>query len=171
MIQVTLQFSTIAAAVAALAKIPEADAAFAAVTGVSADEKSAVLGTTPTAAPGKSKGASSAAKTAPSPTTAAAAPSPSAPSPAAPAPAPTATPPAAAAGSAADKVDYPTLQKAVFKLVGLVKAAGNDPQVEVLGIARKLAGADDATFKELPPELWKDALDQVQAKTLQLEAA
>lgn len=172
MIQVTLQFSTIAAAVAALAKIPEADAAFATTAGVSADEKAAVLAApapapAPTAAPGKPKAVKPAPAATPSTAQASDASTPKS------EPASPTTPPAAApaAAPAADKVDYPTLQKAVFKLVGLVKAAGDDPGVQVLGIARELAANDSATFKELPPELWKTALDRVQAKTIELEAA
>jgi hypothetical protein len=176
MIQVTLQFSTIAAAVSALARI-DADAIVAGdpiphatvSSGVSANEKAAVLAApaaTPTAAPGKPKAVKPA--TAATPSTAQASDASTQKS----EPASPTTPPAAAPAAApAEKLDYPTLQKAVFKLVGLVKGAGKDPNVEVLGIARELAANDGATFKELPAELWPAALERVAAKTLELEAA
>jgi hypothetical protein len=153
-IQVTLQFSSIAAAVSALARI-DADAIVAGnpvphaaiSTGVTANEKAAVLLATEAAmadtveAPGKP----SAAPTARSPRTAAAAPSPSAPSDAAPAPAPTATPPAADASSA---FDYAVLQKAVN---AAVPKHGKD---KLLAIAAK-HGAK--TFKDLQPAQWQAA--------------
>lgn len=159
MIQVTLTFNSIAAAVAALAKIPEADAAFAKAApvstavdqstdltrlpAVSPEEKAAVLGNAPPAP-------SSAAPTAPSPRTAAAAPSPNAPSPAAPAPAPTATQPAATASSASAEGEfkYETLQKAVN---AAVPKHGKDA---LLAIAKR-HGADN--FKVLPANKWAEA--------------
>ena len=157
MIQVQLQFATIAAAVAALARIDASaivhgDAVPAATitTGVSAEEKATVLGK-----PEKAK-AEPKAKATPAAATASTTP---------------AQEPATTPAASADKVDYATLQKAVFKLVGLVKATGSDPAVEVLGIARELAANDSATFKELPAEQWPVALARVQAKTLELEAA
>ena len=134
MIQVTLSFTSVAAAIAALSKIPEADAAFATTTGVSAEEKAAVV------QPGKP----SAAKTAPSPRTAEAAPSTPAPSDAAPAPAPTTTQQTADAPS----VTYPDLQKAVLTLHKRNPKAAQP-------IAQSL-GAD--TFKLLKPEQWAEAL-------------
>ena len=152
MIQVTLTFNSIAAAVAALSKIPEADAAFAKTAAVSADEKTAVLLATETAladtveAPGKP----SAAPTARSQRTAAAAPSPSAQQAAAPATQTTATQPSADASSASggDAFDYATLQKAVNA------AVPKHGKENLLAIA-KAHGADN--FKGLDASKWAAA--------------
>jgi hypothetical protein len=79
---------------------------------------------------------------------------------AAPAPAPKA-PPAEAAKPAAKAVAYPELQKAVFALAGKAKALGLDTNEHVLAIAKGLGGA---TFKDLAPENFAAALEQVNAK-------
>lgn len=143
MIQVTLQFSSIAAAVAALARI-DADAI------VAGDP---VPAATIVEAPGKSKAKPSAAPTAPSQPTAEAAPSQPAPSADAPESKTTATEPAAAAPSASapadDKpFDYTVLQKAVNERVAKF---GKDA---LLAIATKHGAA---TFKALDASKWAAA--------------
>lgn len=65
-------------------------------------------------------------------------------------------PPASTA--AADKVDYPTLQKAVFTLAGKSRDAA----------AALAASFGVKTFKELPESKWAEALAAVQAKTAEL---
>jgi hypothetical protein len=156
MIQITLQFSSIAAAVSALARI-DADAIVAGDpvphATVSSDKSSKPAGE----APGKRN----AATTAPSPRTAEAGPSPSAPSADAPAPSSAATAPAAAASSASPQVSYPDLQKAVLTLHKM------DPTAAV-PIAKGL-GAD--TFKLLPEAKWAEALAQVNAAIEQRKVA
>jgi hypothetical protein len=78
------------------------------------------------------------------------------------APAPTtAQEPAAAAKPKADSVDYPTLQKAVFKLAGISR--------DEAGAAAKAFGVN--TFKELPSEKWGEALKSVEAKIAELSEA
>jgi hypothetical protein len=79
---------------------------------------------------------------------------------AAPAAAPKA-PPAEPAKPAAKAVAYPELQKAVFALAGKAKALGLDTNEHVLSIAKGLGGA---TFKDLAPENFAAALEQVNAK-------
>lgn len=59
------------------------------------------------------------------------------------------------------KVDYPTLQKAVFALAGKSREAA----------AAVAASFEVKTFKELKEEQWGDALDAVNAKIAELEAA
>jgi hypothetical protein len=64
-------------------------------------------------------------------------------------------------------VDYPTLQKAVFDLVGAVKAKGLDPAEHVLGIAKKFGYDNFAKMKEAGPEgamQFESALAAVHAK-------
>lgn len=64
-------------------------------------------------------------------------------------------------------VDYPTLQKAVFDLVGAVKAKGLDPAEHVLGIAEKFGYPNFAKMKEAGPAgamQFEPALAAVQAK-------
>lgn len=140
MIQITLQFTTIAAALKALHAVDEsALAGLPTIVDVKTDAPA------PTAAPGKS--AKSAATPAPSPRTAeavvAAAPAPST-EPPAPQPA---TETAAAATSAA-KVEYKDLQQAVLKLHKM------DPTAAV-PIAQSLGAP---TFKALAEDKWAEAL-------------
>lgn len=145
MIQVTLQFSSIQAAVAALARI-DADAIVAG---------NPVPAATVVEAPGKP----SAAPTAPSQPTAEAAPSTPAPWADAPESKTTATEPTAAATSA--PVAYADLQKAVLTLHKM------DPTAAV-PIAKAL-GAD--TFKLLPDSKWAEALAKVNAAIEQRKVA
>ena len=98
-------------------------------------------------APAKTK----AEKTAAAPAPAAVAPSPE------PAAAVSAPPPpvsAPATVSAPPTTDYPTLQKAVFKLAGLSR--------EVVGAVAESFGVK--TFKDLAPERWSEALAAVNAE-------
>lgn len=70
-------------------------------------------------------------------------------------------------------VDYPTLQKAVFDLVGAVKAKGLDPAEHVLGIAKKFGYDNFAKMKEAGPEgamQFEPALAAVQAKAAEIAA-
>ena len=60
-----------------------------------------------------------------------------------------------------ETVDYPTLQAAVFKAAKINKAA-------TLAVAGELGSA---TFKELAPALWGEALAKVQALIDQAEVA
>jgi hypothetical protein len=82
---------------------------------------------------------------------------------AAPTPAPSPAPAAAApvADKAASGVDYPTLQKAVFKLVGIDKAAA----------AAVAAALNTPTFKVLPAERFAEALAAVEEKLAELAVA
>lgn len=82
-----------------------------------------------------------------------------------PAPAPSADAQPAKGG---DKVDYPTLQKAVFKLAAFVKENALDADEHVLSIAKKHGGD---TFKALKPEAWGAALKDVEVKFADLSAA
>jgi DNA replication initiation complex subunit (GINS family) len=137
MIQVTLTFSTIAAAVKALSTVPEFDAALAQTT--EALKKSDASAATPARSQPTARAVAGAAqepstgKQEPQKDTAA----------------------DVGASSAADAVDYPTLQKAVLALHKL------DPKA-ALPIAKEL-GAD--SFKLLKPEQWADALAKVLAAT------
>lgn len=63
--------------------------------------------------------------------------------------------------NSAPAVDYPTLQKAVFKLAGESREAA----------AAVAASFGVKTFKELPQGQWAEALAAVQAKTTELGAA
>lgn len=141
MIQVTLQFASIAAAIKALTNVPEADAA---------------LGTTRDAAPAPAK---------PKAVEKAAAPAASE----APAQSPAPAPGAAAKESApaepkAPSVDYPTLQKAVFALAG----KGTEGRAAAGELAQSFGVK---TFKELAPEKWGAALVAVNAKIAEFETA
>lgn len=84
------------------------------------------------------------------------------------------TPAAAAVASSSEpKVDYPTLQKAVFALVGAVKGKGLDPAEHVLGIAKGFGYANFAAMKDAGPEGAKhfaDALAKVNAKAAEVAA-
>ncbi len=83
-------------------------------------------------------------------------------------------PTAATAQTAAPSVDYPTLQKAVFELVGKVKAKSLDPAEHVLGIAKGFGFPNFAAMKDAGPDGAKhfaDALAAVAAKHAELEAA
>lgn len=74
---------------------------------------------------------------------------------------PASSPEASASAPAADAVDYPTLQKAVFALAGKSREAAGAVAAS-LGVK---------TFKELPDTRWGEALSAVLAKTAELEAA
>ncbi len=157
MIQIKLQFATLAAAVAALARI-DADALvhgdmppnakishtplpeIVPPPAVSAEEKAAVLGTKPV----KPKASSAAAQTA---TPAATQPS-------------VATARTDAPEPGAPTVDYATLQKAVFKLAA---APGGRQKCTELCTALGVA-----SFKELPAERWADALAKVTAASAEV---
>lgn len=106
---------------------------------------------------------------APKPKAAAKAPPPAAAAPAEPAPTPAPSPaPAAAAPAPAGKaVDYPTLQKAVFELAGLVQKKGLDSAEHVLSIA---VGLGAPNFKALDAGKWSEALEAVKAKTAEVAA-
>lgn len=70
-------------------------------------------------------------------------------------------------------VDYPTLQKAVFDLVGAVKAKNLDPAEHVLGIAKKFGYDNFAKMKEAGPEgamQFEPALAAVLAKSAEIAA-
>ena len=70
-------------------------------------------------------------------------------------------------------VDYPTLQKAVFDLVGAVKAKGLDPAVHVLAIAKQFGYDNFAKMKEAGPEgamQFEPALAAVKAKAEEVAA-
>lgn len=70
-------------------------------------------------------------------------------------------------------VDYPTLQKAVFDLVGAVKAKNLDPAEHVLGIAKQFGYDNFAKMKEAGPEgamQFEPALAAVKAKALEIAA-
>lgn len=149
MIQITFQFTDIAAAAALLAKLNGHEAA--AIVEAPAPAVVKAVAKAAGEAPGKP-----AATTAPSPRTAEAAPAPVS---AAPAPSSEATPPAAAATSA--PVAYADLQKAVLTLHKMDPAAA-------VPIAKGL-GAD--TFKLLPDTKWAEALAQVNAAIEQRKAA
>lgn len=72
-----------------------------------------------------------------------------------------APPVSAPAASALPSTDYPTLQKAVFKLAGLSR--------EVVG--EVAASFEVKTFKDLAPALWGDALAAVNAAIATQEEA
>jgi len=133
-IQITLNFTSIEAARAALLEIP-----------------ASVLVSTP--APAKAETPKPAA-TPPAAGTKAAKPAPATESPSDPKPAaaPTAPAPVAApSASSAASVDYPTLQKAVFALAGKSREAA----------AAVAASLGVKTFKELPEGKWAEALAAV----------
>lgn len=139
---ITLNFATLAelsAAVAKLAGDPPAASASA-------------VSPSPAPSPSPSPKAKAAAKAADPVVSEEPAPSP------APAPAAAAKPPA---------VDYPTLQKAVFELAGLVQKRGLDSAEHVLSIARSLGAPN---FKGLDPSKWDEALAAVKAKNAEVAA-
>lgn len=68
---------------------------------------------------------------------------------------------------AKDKVDYPTLQKSVFELAGLVQKKGLDSTDHVLAIAVK-HGAPN--FKGLTADVYAAALADVKAKIVEVAA-
>ena len=161
MIQVTFNFSSIAAAAALFGKLNGSELG-AIVDAPPAEIVKAVAKiASPSATddfpePGmQAPGKPSAATTAPGPSTAAAV------ADAAPATSTEATKPDAGANSASPPVAYPDLQKAVLALHKL------DPSAAI-PIAKSL-GAD--TFKVLPEAKWAEALDLVKAKTAELQAA
>lgn len=142
MIQVTLSFTSIAEAVAALSKL---DASHVAVN---------VAPEVASAKPGKP----SAAKTAPSLPTAEAAPSTPAPSADAPEPkAPEATPQAADAPSASPTADTPAFEYATLQKAVNVRIAKHGKD-KLLAIAKKHGGD---TFKALTADAWAAAYEDV----------
>lgn len=81
------------------------------------------------------------------------------------------TPVAAASTTQPDAVDYVTLQKAVFALVGTVKAAGLDTTEHVLGIAKSFGFENFAAMKAAGPvgaSFYTKALAAVTAKAAEL---
>lgn len=167
MIAITLNFTSIEAAVRALREIPENLLVNHAATLVAESEAPAP----------KAPKAAKAAKDATSPATAAPAAAPeektpsseastttqpaAAPGAADPKPVVEASAPAAPAASPASSVDYPTLQKAVFALAGKSREAAA-AVVQSFGVK---------TFKELPQDKWAEALGAVTEKLAELEAA
>jgi phage-related protein len=161
MIQITLNFSSIEAARAALLEIPSSVL-------VGVDSPKAVQAQEP--APGQATAAASAA-----PKKTVAAKAPAAQSAETPAPASTAatsegngvgTSPAASTTAStasssepASSVDYPTLQKAVFALAGKSREAA----------AAVAASLGVKTFKELDASKWAEALGAVTEKLAELE--
>jgi hypothetical protein len=115
----------------------------------------------PSEAPEKSQAKPKSATTARSQPTAEAAQSKGDPSTAAPATSTEVTKQPATANSAADAVDYPTLQKAVAKLFA------KDAKAPVQ-IAKDL---NFDTFKAMPADAWGKALDAVNSKLAELEIA
>jgi len=146
MIEITLKFSTIAEAAAAMNQFNGTQLGATTIV-VKPDAKPAAVAEKPKAE-----------KTAAAQATQAAAPDQEA----------AVTPPSAATvQTAAQAVDYPTLQKAVFKLSGIVKGAELDATEHILGIAKSM-GAEN--FKTLAPAQWTEALAKVNAKIAALEA-
>lgn len=146
MIEITLKFASVALAAAALNQLNGSQLAAATVT------------ETPAAPAGKPK-AEKPAAAASTEKTATTSPG---------AEAVKTQPDAAAASSSEPKVDYPTLQKAVFALVGAVKAKGLEPAEHVLGIAKSFGYANFAAMKDAGPEGAKHfaaALAAVSAKS------
>jgi hypothetical protein len=155
---ITLSFPTLTELHAAIAKLL-GTAEQAVVADIKAAEQ-AVVADVKAAVKGKPKAEKPAAS--PAPDAAA-----SAPAPVASAPAASATPPvdapAASTSPKADAVDYPTLQKAVFKLAGIA-GTGRDAATSLL------AQFAVKTFKDLDSSKWTEALAAVEAKIEQLSA-
>lgn len=86
--------------------------------------------------------------------------------PAASAPTPEPSPPPAAAAKT-PAVDYPTLQKSVFELAGLVQKKGLDSTEYVLSIAVALGSPN---FKGLPADKWGSALQAVKDQIVAVAA-
>lgn len=157
MIQVTLQFRTLAAAVKALSEIPESSIAGQTIV---MEESTPLPKIEPPKAekakaekPAKQEVAPAPGPTAaPAPVAAPASTSKSAPTSA---PATPAEPPASA-----DAVTYPVLQKAVFTLATKSRDKASEV-VNSFGVK---------TFKELPADKWAAALDAVNAAIAELGA-
>lgn len=141
MIQITLNFTTLALAIAALNQLNGSQ--LGAATIIDTD-----TGKAPAPAPKPARAEKAPAAPAPTP----AAPAPSAPT-------AEAAPAAAPAEKPAPSVDYPTLQKAVFALAGKSR--------EAAGAAAAAFGVK--TFKDLDSGRWGEALAAVQAKTAELD--
>lgn len=75
--------------------------------------------------------------------------------------------PAPAAVVKTPAVDYPTLQKSVFELAGLVQKKGLDSAEHVLSIA---VGLGAPNFKGLDAGKWPEALAAVKAKIVEVAA-
>lgn len=75
--------------------------------------------------------------------------------------------PSLAAVAKPPAVDYPTLQKSVFELAGLVQKKGLEASEHVLSIAVALGAPN---FKGLDPAKWSEALDAVKAKIVAVNA-
>ncbi len=166
MIQLTLQFNSIEAAIAALREIPASTLANTAL--VSTDSPKPVAAQKAASGPATAKADAAPTKTAAekAPAAASAETQPQAstaattdPKPAAEASAQAA--PAASTASSSAPVEYAVLQKAVFTLAGKSR--------EAAGAVAQSFGVK--TFKELPEAKWAAALAAVQAKTAELEAA
>lgn len=147
MIAITLNFTSIEAAVRALREIPENLLV----------NHAATLVAEPEAPAPKAPKAAKAAKPAPEQEVA----PPQATAPAEEAPAPAAAPAEPEPAPVASSVDYPTLQKAVFALAGKSREAAA-AVVQSFGVK---------TFKELPQDKWAEALGAVTEKLAELEAA
>lgn len=150
MIQITLSFTSLEHAIAALRTIPENTLGVAEVNlkGNAGDEKPKAPAKQPKAEAGNAPPAT----TAPTPPTAEAAKPPAA------APAPKAEPPAPKGD---EPLEYPVLQKAVFELAGRSRDAA----------AAINASFGVKTMKELPAEKRRAALEAVNAKLAELEMA
>ena len=172
MIAITLNFTSIEAAIRALREIPEN-----LLVGGNTVTEQEVAAVEAAPAP-KAPKAAKAAKDATSPATAAPAVAPEEKTPSSseastttqpaaahgaadPKPVAEASAPAAPAASPASSVDYPTLQKAVFALAGKSREAAA-AVVQSFGVK---------TFKELPQDKWAEALGAVTEKLAELEAA
>ena len=154
MIQVTLQFRTLAAAVKALSEIPEASIASQSIV---MEESTPLPKIEPPKAEKVKAEKPAKQEAAPGPT-AAPAPAASAPTPA-PAQAPAVATPAAPPASA-EAVTYPVLQKAVFTLATKSRDKASEV-VNSFGVK---------TFKELPADKWAAALGAVNAAIVELGA-
>lgn len=151
MIQVTLQFTSLAAAVKALKDIPET-----AIASPLAPVAATSTPLPPVDAPApKPEKAAKTDKVAAGPTVAPAPAAATAPA-AAPTPAPA---PAAQTQASGEAIEYPVLQKAVFALAAKSRPAAGEVAAS-FGVK---------TFKELDPARWPEALAAVNAKLAELE--
>jgi hypothetical protein len=139
MIQVTLTFSSIALAVAALAKIDAESATIAGTAIATAKDTSAGKPAPATQAKGAAGKATAKGGDAPASTAAESAPA---------AASAETVPPASTAAEAAPTIDYALLKAAVFELSGK-----NQPK-----LAEIAASFGVKTFKDLAPAKWADAL-------------
>lgn len=150
MIEITLKFATVALAAAALNQLNGSQLATAVVTDTEAAAPAGAAGKLKAEKPAivavaKTEGVASMPSAAPAPTVA----------------------------LISSSVDYPTLQKAVFNLVGLVKAADLDPVEHVLSIAKKFGYDNFKAMKDAGPAgaaHFDGAMAAITAKTEELSA-